>query len=148
MDKGLKNALSKLFDSYTLALARLGSIDPTYFLVKDKDIALIENSGLNFLLYSKAVIYQAQKNNVDALVLISENDALVGKKEDESISAVMKGSLKINDHPDAQPYLILVYLSNNGEKEALFGKIEKDFRGTKFIKDQEWASEIKSQIMV
>lgn len=148
MDKNLKNALSKLFDSYSLVLASKGSIDPTFFLVKDKNIAIIENSGLDFLVYSKVVIDRAQKNDVDALVLISENNALVGKKEDESISAIMKGALRVHDHPDIQPYLILIYLSTSGEKEALFGKIEKDFRGTKFIKAQEWASEIKSQVVV
>jgi len=55
------------------------------------------------------------------------------------------GHIRVEEHPDSSPYLILTYLAATGEREALVGKIEKDPSGKKFIVEQEWAEEISFQ---
>ena len=143
MNKNLKLKLSDLFNNYCFLLTEKGKIYPTYFLIKNKDIIMMDSrTGVDFNIYANFVANQAQKQNVDAIVLLAENNAIVGKQEDKDIQAIIDGRLKPGDHPDSEKYLILVYMSSTGEKEALFGKIEKDPRGIKFIRDHEWVTDI------
>jgi len=141
MDENLKNMLSTLFSNYCFILTEKGNIPPTYFLIKDKQLTMmLNNSGAEFNLYADLVLHQAKNQNVDGLALIIENNALVSNKNDKSIEATINGTIKLDDHPDAKPYLILYYVSNIGEQKALFGKIEKDPCGVKFIRDCEWVT--------
>jgi len=148
MDKKLKDELRKIFDDFSFLLSNKGYILPTYFLVKDNKVSMLEyERKIDFGLYSNLAIFKAQKDDADAVVLISENDAVVGTPSDVSMSAVSKGILKVSDHPNSKPHLILIYMSSKGNKAALFGEIEKDPRGTKFVTNQEWVTEITSKVI-
>lgn len=145
MDKKLRSVLSKLFDEYCFILTKRGSIVPTYFLIKDYDLIQIKNIGLNENIYASLVFAQAEIQGAEAVVLLSENQVVTGDKTDSDMQALLDKKISISDHPEKEPYLILVYLEKNGEREALFGKIEKDPSGNKFIKEHEWATDIVAQ---
>jgi len=113
MDENLKNMLSTLFSNCCFILTEKGNMPPTYFLIKNQIITMmLNNSGAEFNLYADLVLHQAKNQNVDGLVLIIENNAIVGSKDDKSIEATINGTLKLVDHPDAKQYLILYYISN------------------------------------
>lgn len=141
MDKKLRIVLSKLFDDYCFILTEKGNIMPTYFLVKDKEIIKVVNKGVDQKFYMSFVLHQATQKDAEALVLISENNVVTGDRRDDDIKAITKGNLKISEHPNNEEYLILMYVSKDGEREGLFGKIEKDPTGVKFIRNHEWASD-------
>jgi hypothetical protein len=146
MDEKLRVALSKLFDDYCFILTEKGNIVPTFFLIKDKDIIKVANMNIRKEIYADFVMYQATQQQAEAIVLITENGVVSGSRDDEDIKAIASGKLKIKDHPDYEPHLLLIYISKDGERQGLFGKIEKDPSGVKFIKNHEWASDIFHQM--
>ncbi len=149
MDKKLKNALSDIFNKYSFELTENGKIDPTYFLIKDNFILPLRNvHHIDFNLYANFVINQATQRNADALALILENSVITGYKEDKDIQAIINGSLSVSDHPDSASYLILIYMTSKGAQEALFGKIEKDIRGIKFVSNSEWVCDFATNLGV
>ncbi len=142
MDKKLRVVLSKLFDGYCFSLTETGFITPTYFLVKDEEIIKIKNRGMDQELYVNLVLHQATQQDVEALIFVTENNVVTGYKNEQDIQALMNGNIKINDHPNSESYLILMYISKDGNREGLFGKIEQDPSGLKFIKNHEWVTDI------
>lgn len=145
MDEKLRITLSKLFDDYCFILTEKGKIIPTYFIIKNHDIIRVKNIGLNENVYTSLVFTHADRQHADALVFLSEKKVVSADKDDRSMQALIDGQIGIEDHPDHKPYLILIYIGRNGDKEAIFGKIEKDPSGVKFIKNHEWANDIVAQ---
>ena len=144
MDDILKNKLSELYDFYCIALAEHGTVDPLYFIIKDKKITPIviqKGIELTFKNYTVEALKIAYENKADAIALITEQDTVIGKAESEDIKALMEGKIRPSDHPLNHPYLVLTYINSKGKKSALYGKIETDIKGTKFIREQDWLSE-------
>ncbi|MFW9871592.1 MAG: hypothetical protein ACFFG0_00655 [Candidatus Thorarchaeota archaeon] len=142
MDEKLKIALTELFDQLSIELSKNGSIPSTYFMIKEKTITKISNVGLEYNMYSNFVKKFAEKENVDGLILISERNVVSGGKNDNDMKSLINKRIKSKDHPNVKPYLVLMYMSADGENQALFGEIEQDPSGNKFTKNHEWAADI------
>jgi len=143
MTEDLEKKLNNLFEAYSFLLSCKKNIKPTYFLTKGTYIVQVENAEkLRSDIYFNYVKHYASKINADGIILISENNVVVSNESDVCIEGLTNGTLKVEDHPDKTSYLILAYVSNTGENKALFGKIEKDPTGRKYITNQEWATDV------
>jgi hypothetical protein len=146
MNDEMKNKINELYDVYCMMLAEYGTVDPMYFIVKDGNITpIVIESGvdISFLDYSAQTLKIAEENNASALLLISEQDVVIGKVDSEDIKALTEGKIRPSEHPLKKDYLVLTYIEEGGTRHALYGKIEKDIVGTKFIRSQQWMKEAR-----
>ena len=144
MDDTIKKKLNELYDFHCFMLTERGTVYPMYFVVKDKMITPIlisEGTEMSFSNYTVETMKIASDIKADAMVLISEQDVVSGKASDKDIQSLLDGSIRPSEHPDKEEYLILTFMDKSGNKSALYGKIELDARGTKFIREQQWTQE-------
>jgi len=148
MDDKLKGKLNELYDIHCMMLTERGIVEPMYFVVKDTmftPILIGEGDEMSFANYTVESLKIAYNSEADGMILVSEQDVVVGKPGDKDIQALLDGKIRPSDHPSKKPYLILTYINTEGKRSALYGKIEYDIKGTKFIRTQKWSEEAVSK---
>ena len=150
MDDKTKDLMEKIFVNHCIMLTEAGAIIPIFFIIVNKQIIpiiLSEEMQMDFTQYSTVVVKAADEMDASAMILISEQYMIIGNKSDIDIKALLSGEIKLSEHPDKQEYLALIYMEADGKTESLYGKIEKDPGGIRYVREQQWADGVqKSQL--
>jgi len=148
MDDKTKDLMEKIFINHCMMLTEVGGVIPIFFIIINNNqitpIILSEKMQMNFEQYTTFSIKAADEMDASAIILISEQFMVKGDQSDEDMKALVSGKIKPRDHPNKEEYLSLTYMESHGKAESLYGKIEKDPTGVRFVREQSWADGVQT----
>jgi len=151
MDKTTKQQLEELFTYHCFTITQTGESHTISFIIKNEAIVpVILADGIEMKLnqYISFALNAAHENDADAIVLLGEQFMVKGKKDDASIQKVLSGDILPSEHPDKEEYLVLSYMTAEGETHLLFGKVKTDIVGTRYVSNQQWIHNAATSVLV
>ena len=151
MSKSHKKIAEDLFNIASMQLAEHGHFYPTFFMVKDdKYIPVMMHPGseeIDLATYASIVNSAAQDEDVDAVILISEQWTVIGKIGDEEMEAYKTGVKKPSEAEGREDYLNLVYISAKGDIKSISGKIQRSANGIMYIDGYDWMESAQTNVI-
>jgi len=147
MDDETKDLMEKIFVNHCIMLSEVGSVIPIFFIIVNRQITpiiLSEDMQMDFEKYATFSIKAADQMDASAMILVSEQYMVMGKDSDKDMKALLTGEIKPSEHPNKLEYLSLTYMEAHGKAESLYGKIEKDPTGLRFVREQTWADGVQT----
>ena len=151
LSKSHKKIAEDLFNTASMQLAEHGHFYPTFFMVKDdKYIPVMMHPGsdeIDLATYASIVNSAAQDEDVDAVILISEQWTVIGKINDEEMKAYEEGIKKPSEAEGRSDFLNLVYISACGDVRSISGKIKKSPHGIMYIDGYDWMDSATTNVI-
>ena len=150
MDEMHKEMLETFFNTAQLMLAKNGQVRPLYILIKGKEtMPVLHEGGLDMIEYANAVIEYASDNDMDAAVLICEQDMLMGKKSAPDMQPYINSEKSISEHPDSRPHLTGILMTAEGVYNTMVAEIHiEPSNGTKYIFEPIWLEDTKTNFLM
>ena len=141
MDESQREMIEDLFSHISFALTEQGRISPLYIMIlpDGSQMPIIAQGGdLTVEMYASAAHSAAHEMGAKGMIFICEQYMVSKTKDDKELQALLDGQIRPSQHPDAEEYLTLMYMTAIGECESLIAKIHKDPMGTKYTNEREW----------
>lgn len=139
-----KSLAESIFNSSCITLNEIGTIYPTFFIVKEDQFMPImldpkSLKEINLAGYASMVTNIADDQDAEALVFISEQWQITRKLSDTESKEFEEGKKIPSLDPDRQEVLCLIYLTSKGKIKALMGNIQRGPDNTPFVRDSKWS---------
>lgn len=133
--------VEQVFSQLSFALTERGNIEPLYVMIMADDSTIpivIQGGEVTMEMYADAAVNAAHEMGASAMFFVCEQSMVSKKKDDPEIQALLDGKLRASQHPDAEDYLTLIYMTAEGDCESLIAKVHKDPMGTRYTNEKEW----------
>ena len=151
MDEKQKEILEGFFNTAQIILAKEGYVKPLYILIKDTNVMPILHQGQfkNIIEYATLVTEIGDAQDMDAAILICEQDMLKGKEDNPDMQPYISGEKRIKEHPDCRPYLLGSHMTAEGKYNTMIAEIHTEpSKGTKYVFEPEWMENIETNYLV
>lgn len=127
MENHQKQSVELMFDAAKMKLAEDGKINPLFFIVLEdgifQPVVIPQNGNISIEKYASLVITLAHANSAKGLGLLCEVNS-----------------------DDNNPFLVFYYITDDGDSEALIGKIHKD-KNTPYVTETSWSKNIPTTLI-
>lgn len=151
MDEIMKTALEDAFTYNCFSITETGVCNTLFFVIKGYEIfPILLDDGVEIAVdkYLSMCLRYAEEQDADAVLLIGEQFMVKGKKDDAIMKQLLSGDMKASEHPDKKPFLVLSYMTAEGETHLLFGEIITNVSGAKYVTDQKWVFNAATSVLV
>jgi hypothetical protein len=144
-----KNLLEQCYNLSQKILANDGYITPVYILIKDDaGFPIVHDIDISISQYANIVIEYASDHNMDAAILICEQNILTGNKTDPEMQPYINGEKPIMEHPDYKRHLTGCYMTAEGHHETMVAEIHTEpSKGTKYVMEPVWLDDIETTFL-
>jgi len=152
MDEKHQTLAEQIFSQFSFALTEKGNIDPLYIMIMQDGnaipIVIQSNNNVTMEMYINAAANAAHEMGATAMFFVCEQMMINKKKDDPEVQALLDGKIRASQHPDAEDYLTLIYMTAEGDCESLIAKIHRDPMGTKYTNEKEWIDGSITNILI
>jgi hypothetical protein len=150
MDEKQKELLEGFFNTAQLMLAKDGKVKPLYILIKEQNAMPVFYEGqMTTEEYANTVTEIAYEQNMDAAILICEQNMVRGHKDAPEMQPYISGEKGVKEHPDCKSYLMGCFMTAEGEYETMIAEIHTELsKGTKYVFEPEWIDDTQTNYLV
>jgi len=151
ISKKHKQIAKDLYNIASMQLAEHGYIHPMFFMVKDDQYIPVmmhpASDQVEMATYASIVNSAAQDEDVDAVILISEQWTVIGKIDDEEMEAYRTGKKRPSEAEGRKDFLNLVYVTARGDVTSISGEIKKSSNGIHYIDGYDWMDSATTNVI-